>query len=149
MRLFDWKTARLLTLVLPLALAASACGSDPVEPDDEIGDRIGLMTVVVGSQTITFNGAAVTGAPITLSAGSSQQASVTVTDLDGKPLTLSSDFELRIIPENTTIASFQSTGALTGTLRGLKAGQTGVRVQLFHIEDDHPEFEFVSAIVVQ
>jgi hypothetical protein len=56
------------------------------------------------------------------------------------PLVTDTEFELRVESANTSVVTFTPTGAFTGTLNGLTAGNTTMEFVLWHLEEDHDEF---------
>jgi hypothetical protein len=146
------RRTRLAALLLTgvVAIVTAACGDDPVEPPDP-AEEVAAVRLTIGTQTVTVNeGGTVTGGPINLTAGGSSAVTATWIRSDETTVTgLEADFELRIIPTNTGIVTFTSTATFAGTLNGVAAGTTTVQVQLFHLEEQHGDFDQLVPVTVQ
>lgn len=138
---------RALALILVAASAVAACGNDPAEPDDDPADRLATIRLTIGNQTVNLTEGAIVA--VTLPLG---ETTVTATFLDdqGANLVIPSDeFELRFEPDNTALVTFGATGAFAGRLTGVAAGATNVAVLLWHLEEDHDDFQARLVVTVQ
>jgi hypothetical protein len=138
----------LRSVVAACALATAACDDDTTEPEDE--PEVQTLRLVIGTTTYNIDkGTGLTGS-ITLPRSAS---TITATFLraDGtvESLVSASTFELRITFANTALATFARTGAFTGTITGVAAGTTTAVVQLFHLEEQHADFERTVNVTVQ
>ena len=118
-------------LVVAAAVLAAGC--------EDLTGRLGGSDhqVVVTGSGLVLAAAPVTGVvtgSVNVSAGAQRTIVVTVLDRGNTPVTLGANDQIRVIILDTTIASFQATGqasgAVTGTLRGLRSGGTRMQVQL-------------------
>lgn len=129
----------ILGLTLPFAMALAACGDDPAEPghDEELPAE---MHLTIGGQTVTVTEFGTqTPNPVLLPPGTHQ---VTVQFLDDEEQVMAIDadeYRLEINSDAPAVASYQGSGAFTGTLT-TAAGSTAIRPQLFHIEEGHADF---------
>ena len=120
----------LLGLAFVTLVALPGCKKDG---DPEV-DQIRLT---VGTQTITITAAgAVTGAPITVTHGTSVAVSAAFLKADGSAETLvvGPTFRLDVTPAAASV-TFTRTGDFAGTINGVTAGSTTVGVALFHVVD--------------
>lgn len=134
---------RTTAVLSALVFGAAACSDDPTEPDDE--PDVQTVTLTVGASTVTIN--KTTGAPsgnLVVPAGTS---TVTAQWLrpNGSNETLITDaeFDLRIVPSNTTEVTYAPTGARSGTLTLVNlaaGGTTAAQVSLFHRDEQHNDF---------
>jgi hypothetical protein len=123
-------------------VAAAACDDDPVEEGDP-AEAVVAMRLTVGSQIITVDEfGAVTGGPIVIAVGNTTITAVFLDDAGQVVPGLNAEFRLDVISNNSTVATFTSTGAFTGNLVGVAAGQTVMEFALFHIEEDHEDFGY-------
>jgi len=77
---------------------------------------------------------------LTLDAAASS-VSATFLDEDGEIMMLDpAEFEIRIIPVNTTLLTFLRSTAFTGTLNRLGTGTTTMAVSVFHKDEEHNDF---------
>jgi hypothetical protein len=140
---------RSLRSVAALALLsiAAACkdstGSDP-EP------QIASVRVTVGAQVVTISETGQQTGTLTVPRASTP---VTVAWLraDGSadPVVNSQDFEVRMIAQGSTGISFTPAGPFAGTLAATTSGQKTVRVQLYHLAEQHDEFGQNLTLTVQ
>jgi hypothetical protein len=136
-------------LTLAGVLALPACDDDPEEVEQE--PDVAFLELTFGGQTIRIDeNGDVTGGTLTFPVG---QTTVVARWLkaDGsvEPLADEDEFELRIVPSNATIATFTNLGGFDGRITGVVAGQTLTGFQLFHIEEQHEDFEVNATITVQ
>jgi hypothetical protein len=148
-----WNIARHRRLSFITLFAAAtafvACG-DSTAPDDheELPHELRLT---IGSQVITINDSGVvTGGPIMIPVGSTTITAVFLDDEDAVMDLSADEYELRVVSDNTAVASFNRTSAFAGTLVGGTAGQTILAFSLFHIEEQHEDFgPFDVTVVVE
>lgn len=148
-----WNFARHRRLsVITLFAAATAlvaCG-DSTGPDDheELPHEVRLT---IGTQVVTINDSGVvTGGPIMIPVGSTTITAVFLDDEDAVMDLSADEYELRVVSDNTAVASFNRTSAFAGTLVGGTAGQTILAFSLFHLEEQHEDFgEFDVTVVVE
>jgi hypothetical protein len=144
MLMFTMSCCRFATRFAPLVLAitvaglTSACGDDDIlEPD------VQTIRLVISGVT----------APIDIDAGATVSPTILITpgahtvtatflraNGDIEPLVTGTEFELRLENLNPAIATFTRTGAFTGTLTGLAVGSDEATIELFHLEELHPDF---------
>lgn len=144
------RPAALLALVLPLALAAAACGDSPTDAHDD-EEFPAEMRLTIGAQTITMSdNGTFTPNPVFVAPGTYQ---VSVEFLDDEGVIMELDGEevrFEMASDNAGLLSYQASGSFTGTLTAAGAGATVLRPQLFHIEEGHPDFgPFPLTITVQ
>jgi hypothetical protein len=146
-----WNIARHRQLsVITLFAAATAlvaCG-DSTAPDDheELPHEVRLT---IGSQVVTItDGGVVTGGPIMIPVGSTSISAVFLDDEDAVMDLSADEYELRVVSDNTAVASFTRTSAFAGSLVGGTAGQTLLEVSLFHLEEQHEDFGPFNVTVV-
>lgn len=131
-----------------LVVGLTACDDDPtdVEPEPDVE----AVRLVIGTTTVTISGGVVTGGPVTIPVG---DTNVTATFLNSAgvqdPIAHSDEFELRIESSDDAIASFTSTGDFTGTIHGNATGSAVLDIQLFHIAEQHEDFEQPLPITVE
>jgi len=125
----------LRSVAFAAVFALAACSSTTEVDEPEIGSV--RLTVDGTVLVITPGGAQGT---LTLNAGASS-VSATFLDEDGAIMTLDpAEFEIRIIPANTTLLTFLRSTAFTGTLNRLGTGTTTMRVSVFHKDEGHDDF---------
>jgi len=137
--------------VLVLAMGAVTACSDTVEPEEE--PEVATMRLIFGNQTVNVNAAtgAVTGGPVVIPVGNTTvRAEFFLSNGQPEPLVTASLFRLDVSPANTALVTFARTGAFSGTLSGLVSGQsTAVTFELFHLEENHGEFDWPVTVTVQ
>lgn len=141
----------LAVAVLAAGALAGCDGDDPVIPGDDHAEEVDAVRLTVGSQVVEVDiGGAVTGGPIAIPAGSSVAVTATFLDHDGDLIQLhADDYELRLEPQAAGVVTFTRSGAFAGTLTGVAAGQTSLAVLLWHLEEDHEDFEQLVTVSVQ
>lgn len=135
------KSNSLLTRLLRYALVGlmvtgvTACDDDPADVEEE--PEVQTIRLVVGSQTINF----IASQPAAFIARGAHNVSVSFLRANGSvdPVVNATDFEVQITAANTSIVTFTRTGAFTGTLTGVAAGSTTLKVCLFHKGEQHCE----------
>jgi hypothetical protein len=126
-----------------LSSAATACGDDPVIEEPDPAEEVVAMRLTIGSQTITINElGTVTGGPILLPRANTTVTAVFLDEDDSIVTGLDAEFRLEVTIGNTTLATFTRTGAFSGTLAGVAAGQTTIEFALFHVAENHEDFGF-------
>jgi len=136
---------RLRTAAVLSAIAlGAACGDDdPTEPDDE--PDVQTVTLAVGASSITINKTTGTasGNLVVPNGTSTVTAQWLRPNGSNETLVTDAEFDLRIVPTNTAVASYTPTGARAGTINvlTLAAGATTTaQVSLFHKEEQHNDF---------
>lgn len=135
-------------LALTGALVLAACSEeDEVEQEPDVA----IIEINFGGNSVRINSAGtVTGGSLTFPIG---QTNVTARFLRANgsedPLATEEEFELRIVPGSTAIATFTSLGGFDGRITGIAAGTTLTRFQLFHIEEQHEDFEVSVNITIE
>ena len=140
------RAARLLTAAVSLT-AVAAC-NDRAEPDDDPGEEVESMWLVVtqGTTNTTYTIATsgtVTPSPLRVPAG---QSTVTATFLraDGSVVSASdlADFRLELSPRSGSTLTFTRTGPFVGTLNVTASNGTVIPVTLclFHAGENHCDF---------
>lgn len=135
-------------LLASLALAALAC-DDTTAPVQDPEPEVASMRLTVGTQTVTFNGATVTGAPILLKVGTPTTVSAVWLKADGSVDAVASSaskFELKVVPAASSV-SYTKTSAFAGTLSGSAATSTSATFALFHLAEQHEDFGPVSIAI--
>ena len=134
--------------VVALTATASACSDDPTgeEPEPEVA----FVRVTVGGQSVTVGGGSQTGT-ITVPRG---QSTVTVAyfrdDNSVEDRVSSTQFEFRLNPRaGTSGVTFTPNGDAGGTLNTTTAGQKSMDVELFHLEEGHPDFNAILTLTSQ
>lgn len=135
--------------VVALAATASACSDDPTgeEPEPEVA----YVRITVGSQSVTVNAGGTQTGTLTVPRG---QSAVTVAyfrdDNTVEDLVSSDEFEFRLVPRTGTAGvTFTSSGAFGGTLNTSTAGQKSLDVELYHLEEGHPDFTTILTLTSQ
>ncbi|MGH7718908.1 MAG: hypothetical protein ACREON_08725, partial [Gemmatimonadaceae bacterium] len=64
------------------------------------------------------------------------------------PLITATDFELRVEPAATSGVVFTRSGPFAGTLTGSTNGTTSADFLLWHLEEDHDDFDQTAPITV-
>jgi hypothetical protein len=129
---------------LPLvALLSLAACEDPAEV--EVPEATMIRLVAAGQTVdITTDGAS---RSLNLVRGNNTVTATFFRD-NGNELQLgTNDFEIRLTPANTGVATFTRTGAFAGTLAGVATGSTQVSVELFHKIDQHAHLGPVQVTV--
>jgi hypothetical protein len=129
-----------LFVALTLAGVTAACGDDEEEPEPDVQT---IRLVISGTpQPINISREDETP-PIVITPG---EHTVTAAFLrangDPEPLVTDEEFELRLSFTPTGVATFEA-GAVpfTGTLTGVAAGTTTMKVELYHLLEGHADFE--------
>lgn len=120
--------------------ALAACGSD--DPVDDHED-VEFMELTIGAQTIRVatNGD-ITGGPVEIIAGNAVPVTAQFLDHDGEVITFEpGEYELRGQSVTPEIITFGKTGVFSGALTGTAAGNGVVTFQLFHLVENHEDFE--------
>lgn len=134
------------------ATTLAACGGDsPTDPHDDHAEEVDAVRLTVGTQVVEVDiGGTVTGGPILIPVGTSVAVTAAFLDHDGHVLELHDDeFELRLVPANAGVVTFARTGPFAGTLTGVAAGQTTLAVLVWHLEENHEDFEQLVTVSVQ
>jgi hypothetical protein len=140
---------RSLKILFALPLVASlsaltACEDDPVEPEEP---EIGTVRLTIGSQTVNLAPGATVSVTVS---GATNAVSATFLGEDGSALTLDgSEFELRLIPRTTGRVTYTRSASFSGSLARVAAGSVLVDVQIFHLIENHEDFEAVLNMTVQ
>jgi hypothetical protein len=137
-----------MALALPLAVLLAGCGDDPVDPHDEELPHEMQLSIGGTVVTITDNGSYLPQ-PI-LSVGP-HEVSVVFRDDEGDVMDIHDDeYRLEITSDDTSVLTYSSSSAFTGTLTASTAGSATIRPQLFHIEEGHADFgPFPVVVTVQ
>lgn len=134
------RIARLSALVLALAVTA-ACGNDELpEPEPEIAE---VVFRIDGAVAFTVNGAGVVTSGSTAIPLGVHQLRAAAFDEDGNPVDEVADgiFELRGTNVNPATLEFtKGNGLLTGSLNAKQGGSASVRLELWHLEEDHEDW---------
>ena len=143
-------------LVLGAVFVAVALGTacdESTPPEEE--PEVATLRLIVGpsagpNDTVSVNVATgvVTGGPITISANTAIEAEFLRDDGSPDPLVTDADFRLDVTPENTSFVTFTRASAFAGTLNKVAAGSTRIEFGLFHLEEQHHEFERFVDITV-
>ena len=127
-----------------LALGTTAACDDPIDVDDEPEvTTIRVTATRPGGQTETISVTANSQSPATVNLPSGTTITAAFLRADGSVETLvnANDFELRVAPVTSGV-TFTRTGPFAGTLNASTAGTKTVNLELFHLEEGHPELTF-------
>ena len=142
---------RFMILAFSFALMGTlgACDDDPVEPEEE--PEVETVRLTIGGQVITMVSGNPPSSPITITRAAHAVAAVYLrADGSNETLVTSAEFELRLVPANSSILTFTTAGAFGGTLTGVAAGSTTMRLELFHKVEGHADFTVTNiAVTVQ
>lgn len=117
----------------------TACDDDPVEPPDEHADEVDTIRLAIGEETIDITSSGAEG-DITIPVGDTP-VSATFWAEDGDEVDIHDDeFEVQILSDDTDVVTYTPSSSFDGTLTGVNAGSAIVEVQLFHLEEGHPDF---------
>lgn len=138
-----------LCAALVLTAATAACDDDPIGSDDE--PEIANVRVSVGTQSVTISEFGQQTGTLTVPTGNSVVAAAWLrADGQPEPLITSEEFELRLVPSaGTTGVTFTPAGAFGGTLNATTSGEKTVQLQLFHLEEQHADFQQTLRFTVQ
>ena len=135
---FSIRRLAALALIALVASGTAACSDDEDEDDEP---SIGQITLQIGSVTINSIGGNPPSTPVVIPRGN-HAVTVTTRASNGQTITLSpSEFELRITSTNNAVASYSKATAFGGTLNAAAAGSATLNVQLFHLVENHPDYE--------
>lgn len=147
----SFRTHRALVFAPLVAAAAliTACDDDPVEPPDP-ADTVEVMRLTVGDET--FNLGAGETENVTLPLGEPIEVSAVFLDGDGDEVGgLEDEFELNLVgeagDEDDVDWARDANDPFAGTL--IVDADASVAAQLFHIEEDHEDFESFLNVTVE
>jgi len=132
-----------LALLSVVAACKDSTGSDP-EPE------IASVRITVGAQVVTISETGQQTGTLSVPLTSTPVA-VAWLRADGSvdPVVNSAEFEVRMLPQGSTGITFTPAGPFAGTLTATTSGQKTVRVQLYHLEEQHDEFGQNLTLTVQ
>jgi hypothetical protein len=139
---------RLLTALAVAGFIAAACDDPPApEPEPEVAT---LRLIIGGTDTVLVNTAtgAVVSGPITIAANTDFTAQFLKADSTPETIVTDADFRLDVTPASTAIVTFTRSSAFAGTLNKVTAGSTNISFALFHLEEQHNEFDHPVPITV-
>jgi hypothetical protein len=143
-----------MTFALAGAVGMGACSDDPVGIDDDHGDDVeGVELVLNGAVIASYDGDTRTWTGELEVSEGEETAHITVrfVDHDGNAVTLDADYYLEVDIEDETIAEFEqdTPGEFGGHLHGLLAGDTEAVFKLMHgaVGSGHADFETTAVHV--
>ena len=148
-----WTTLRRnapFAAVLALTAFAMPGCDDSVEPEPE--PEVETLRLTIGTQTVSVNidSGVITGGPVVIQRGNTNLLAVFLrADGTPDPLVTATTFRLEVTSSNNAVLTFTRSGPFTGTLNGLQAGTATVSFALFHLEENHNEWERSVSIQVQ
>jgi hypothetical protein len=137
-----------LTALAMLGILATAC-DDPAAPPPE-PEVATLRLIIGGNDTVlvnTENGNVVSG-PITIAANTAFTAQFLKADSTAETLVNDTEFRLDVTPANTGVVTFTRSSAFAGMLNKVTAGSTTINFALFHLAEQHNEFDHPVSITV-
>lgn len=147
------RTAKSLSLALPLALVLGAC-EDVIQPEPE--PDVATMRLTIGTTnpqivTVRRSDGQVTGGPISIRVNTPTTVTVQWLNAAGQPdpVAMSDEFELRVEPLTPTTITYTKIDDHSGTLNATATTTTGSGTfKLFHKAEGHEDFEAPVPITV-
>jgi hypothetical protein len=93
-----------------------------------------VVIASAGTVVVTVSPAGAVNGTLTVASGAQRTIAISLLDRAGAPITLGAGDQIRVTVVSTPIATFTASGSggntVTGTLRGVSAGNTSLSVQL-------------------
>lgn len=148
--LISTRALRAFATAAVFSMIATACGDDPIAPDDE-PDTTRIVLTITGTgaatQVITWNteNGSVTPATVTIPVSQSRAVAAQFLRADGSvdPIINDVDFRLDFNATGGQGVTITKNGNLAATITaGATAGQSATfTLALFHLEEQHEEYE--------
>jgi hypothetical protein len=140
-------------VVLAATLAALVigvgCEEDPApEPEPEVETLRIVFPSLNDTVFVNVTTGVVTSGPITIAANADFTAQFLKLDGSVETIVTDAEFRLDVTPANTGVVTFGRSSAFAGTLNKVAAGATTINFALFHLVEQHNEFDRPVAITV-